>query len=111
MANYDKVIWEVLLEAGRAGISVQKLARHVYNACNTLFQPVDYAQVHGYVSQFLLRHSKDPTSMVFRADTRGIYRLNPENQESRQLMLQFESGKNAVEEEKKSPIDLSLPLF
>lgn len=109
--NYDKVIWQVLLEAGRSGISVQKLARHVYNASNSLFHPVDYAQVHGYVSQFLLRHSKDPSSMISRADLRGIYKLNPENQESHQLMLQFENEKRAAEEPQNPPVDLSLPLF
>lgn len=110
MGEYDKAIVSVLLEAGHAGISVQKLSRHVYNSCNSLFNPVSFDEVHSYVSQYLLRNSKSPTSMITRADTRGIYRLNLNNQESRQLYLQFTEQAEAVEPTTEHT-DQSLSLF
>lgn len=110
MAEYDKAIVKVLLEAGHAGISVQKISRHVYNSCNSLFNPVSFDDVHQYVSQYLLRNSKLPTSPITRADTRGIYRLNLDNQESRQLYLQFTEHEDNAEPQKRD-VDLSLSLF
>ena len=39
--NYDKEIWRVLTEAGMNGLSVQKIARHVFNASNNHpFNPI-----------------------------------------------------------------------
>lgn len=110
--EYDKEIFKVLTEAGSAGISVQKLSRHVYNAHNSLFNPIGFDDVHAYVSQFLLRNSKDPSSVVERTSTRGVYRLNMESQEGRQLMLQF-SEHDSMEPETPEPkdVDLSLSLF
>ena len=35
--QYDKEILRVLAEAGNEGLSVQKVSRHVFNACNSLF--------------------------------------------------------------------------
>ncbi|MBQ9636634.1 MAG: hypothetical protein IJV36_01900 [Prevotella sp.] len=110
MGEYDKAIVKVLLEAGHAGISVQKISRHVYNSCNSLFNPVSFQDVHHYVSQYLLRNSKAPTSTIARADTRGVYRLNLDNQESRQLYLQFTEQEDAVQTATPE-IDLSLSLF
>lgn len=110
VGEYDKAIVKVLLEAGHAGISVQKISRHVYNSCNSLFNPVSFEDVHQYVSQYLLRNSKLPTSTISRTDTRGIYRLNMDNQESRQLYLQFTEKEDAAETETPD-VDLSLSLF
>lgn len=110
--DYDKEIWRILLEAGDAGLSIQKLSRHVYNACNSLFMPADFSHVHQYVSQFLSRHSKDPQSMITHTGQRGIYRLNPDNQQSRQLMLQFKEEQTPDDDDTELPsLDLSLSLF
>ncbi|MBR5656274.1 MAG: hypothetical protein IKW98_06275 [Prevotella sp.] len=110
--EYDKEIFKVLTEAGSAGISVQKISRHVHNAFNSLFNPIAFDEVHAYVSQFLLRNSKDPNSVIERTPVRGIYRLNMESQEGQQLMLQFSERQ---EEEPEPPqsncVDLSLSLF
>ena len=110
--EYDKDIFKVLTEAGSAGISVQKLSRHVYNAHNSLFNPIGLEEVHAYVLQFLQRNSKDPNSVVERAETRGVYRLNTKTQEGLQLMLQFSDHCETEEEVPQTPdVDLSLSLF
>ena len=41
----------VLAEAGDDGLRVAKIAKHVLNACNSLFAPLGYDEVHAYVQQ------------------------------------------------------------
>ena len=114
LAHYDLEILKVLTEAGGAGISVKKISRHVFNACNSFFNPIDFESVHEYVQQYLQRNSKLPTSLIVRAETRGIYKLNPDNQEGQQLMLQFaeeREGEDSTEKDSQDTVDLSLSLF
>lgn len=87
--DYDKAIMTLLVEAGDKGLSVQKLSRHVYNACNTLFHPVSMSDVHQYVYNYLQRHTKGQHPMVCRTGQRGVYKLNSDNSECQQLLLQF----------------------
>lgn len=109
MNNYERHILRILTEAGTEGLSVAKIARHVYNASNTFFETVDFEEVHRFVSSYLLRNSKSADSLVEKTE-RGIYRLNANSAESRQLMLQFCDP----EEDDDAPArqeDLSLSLF
>lgn len=87
--NYDREIIRVLSEASSEGLSVQKIARHVFNACNSLFYILDFEEVRAYVMQYLLRNSKNQNSIIERAERRGMYRLNYNSRETMQLMLQF----------------------
>lgn len=107
--DYDRNILKFLTEAGEQGLSVQKLTRHVFNACNTFFEPISFEDVHRYVQSFLLRNSKNPGSLIENTGTRGYYRLTPDNQESRQLMLLFRD--DVPEETPKPKEDQSLSLF
>ena len=107
--NYDKEIWRVLTEAGMKGISVQKIARHVFNASNTFFEMVSFEEVHAYVQQYLLKNSKNPDSIIESAGVRGVYRMNPSSKESQQLMLLFRD--DIREEPEARTEDQSLPLF
>ena len=115
MNEYDKEILQVLLEAGSEGISVQKISRHVFNACNSFFNPVDYNSVHEYVLQYLQKNSKLPTSLITRTSLRGVYCLNLANQQSQQLVLQFKEnmGENngLSSSDSTDSLELSLPLF
>lgn len=106
---YDRLIQTVLAEAGNEGLSVQKISRHVFNASNSLFNPVNYDDVHAYVLQYLQRNSNNPNSIIERTSTRGIYRLNPTSADAQQLMLRFQEP--AQEEPTKVYKDLSLSLF
>ena len=106
MMNYD----QVLTEAGENGLKAEKVARHVFNACNSLFCPASYDDVHRYVAQFLQRSARNPDSIIEKADARGVYFLNPDAHETQQLMLRF-SRVEEEEESKAPPVDLSLSLF
>ena len=112
--TYDKQILQILTDVGEQGIGVQQLAKHVYNLNCTLFSQPDLQELHGYVQQYLLRNSKSPQSLIERTDRRGYYRLNIQNNDdARQLMLEFREHADLQEEEKeeKPPCDFSLSLF
>ncbi len=106
--NYDKEIIRILTEAGDRGLQVQKIARHVFNSSNSFFCEVNFDDVYRYVQQFLKRNSKNPDSIIEKADAWGCYHLNFQSQETQQLMLQF---REEPEEVKTPQEDLSLSLF
>ena len=111
MQKYNSEILRILVEAGDEGLSVKKIARHVHNACNTLFSTVSFDEVYTYVAQYLIRNSKNADSMITRTDVRGNYRINPRNEDSQQLMLQFQDECDEKENIEEPSVDQSLPLF
>ena len=44
--KYDRLIIEILMEAGSDGLTVRKVSRHVFNAVNGLFDEADIEAVH-----------------------------------------------------------------
>ena len=110
--SYDDTILKVLTEAGKEGLSVQKIAHHVFNASNTFFETVSLEEVHRYVQQYLLRNSKSEQSLIQRTEKRGYYRLNTQNSaDARQLMLNFREEEEETQEKEKPTQDFSLDLF
>lgn len=109
--SYDQQILSILMEAGERGISVQTIAKHVYNMnCTFFFQP-DYEEIRSYVQQYLLRNSKSPQSLIDSTGRRGYYRLNTTGSvDAQQMVLQFREDHEEKEEEKPQ-VDLSLDLF
>lgn len=105
----DNIILRILAEAGPAGLSVMKIARHVYNEQNTFFNDVSFEDIHREVQQFVLRHSGRNDSLLERMEKRGMYRLNQNSPETIQLMLQF--GGDEEEQTEKTVEDQSLSLF
>ena len=109
--TYDQQILQVLTEAGECGVSVQAIAKHVYNMNCTFFVQPDFEEIRTYVQQYLLRNSKSQQSLIESTGRRGYYRLNTENNaNARQLMLAFREPMTE-EKEEKPVIDLSLNLF
>ncbi|MBQ6652334.1 MAG: hypothetical protein IJM81_02920 [Prevotella sp.] len=108
--NYESEILRVLTEAGGEGLSIKKISRHVFNACNSFFAPADYEEVHAYVARYLVAHAQNANSIIEKTDIRGIYRLNMDMPESQQLRLQFFEG-DEDNTPQFSEIDQSLPLF
>lgn len=106
--NYDEIIFKILQEAGNEGLSVGKVSFHVYNACNSFFNRVELSEVRQYVSQYLSRNSRNPSSLVEKTERRGVYRLNFNSAETCQLLLRFAE---AEEPAKPAPQDTSLDLF
>lgn len=73
--KYDRLIIEILMEAGSDGLTVRKVSRHVFNAVNGLFDEADIEAVHKLVRAFLLRHSKGVSPALDRPK-HGSYALN-----------------------------------
>jgi hypothetical protein len=110
--TYDKQILHILTVAGEHGISVQAIAKHVYNMNHTFFLQPDMEEIRSYVQQFLLKNSKSSQSLIESTGRRGFYRLNTTgSQDALQLMLQFREEQQEKEEEKPPVQDLSLDLF
>lgn len=110
--TYDRQILQILTDVGDKGISVQLLAKHVYNLNSTLFFTPDLAEIRTYVQQYLLRNSKSPYSLIESTGKRGIYRLNTTNNaDARQLILEFRESLQTEIKEEKPAEDLSLSLF
>ena len=110
--TYDQQILQVLTDAGECGVSVQAIAKHVYNMNCTFFVQLDFEEIRTYVQQYLLRNSKSQQSLIESTGRRGYYRLNTEGSaDARQLLLQFRDEKEEEREEEKPQQDLSLDLF
>ena len=109
-SNYDNTILKVLAEAGDTGMSVQKIARHVFNASNSFFEPVAYDDVRRYVQQYVLRNSKGTDALLLNNGQRGTYKINPNSAQSQQLMLMFSDDEDE-DTGKCDDKDLSLSLF
>ena len=111
--NYDQQILSVLMQAGERGISVQAIAKHVYNMNTTFFYQPDYEDIRTMVQQYLLKNSKSSQSLIESTGRRGYYRLNTSgSRDAQQLMLQFTNDQQEEKEEEKPPVqDLSLDLF
>ncbi len=109
--TYDKQILHILTAAGERGISVQAIAKHVYNMNCTFFVQPDWEEIRSYVQQYLLKNSKSNQSLIESTGQRGYYRLNTAGSaDALQMMLQFREEQQIKEEEKPQQ-DLSLNLF
>lgn len=110
--TYDRQILRILMDIGDKGISVQLLAKHVYNQNSTLFFTPDLTEIRSYVQQYLLKNSKSPSSLIESMERRGYYRLNTRNNaDARQMVLTFKEQSSEDEKEDKPQKDLSLNLF
>ena len=110
--TYDSQILQILTEVGDRGISVQLLAKHLYNLNVSLFSAPDYEGIRTYVQQYLLKNSKSSQSLIESTGRRGYYRLNTKNNaDARQLMLMFREHSDEEKEEEKPSADFSLSLF
>lgn len=109
--NYDREILYVLSEAGVKGLSVRKIARHVFNKCNNFFDNVSFDEVHHYVASYLARNSRQKTPVVEKTEVRGVYRLSMSSGDSRQLLFNFSEDTERKEIEAVKTEDKSLTLF
>ena len=64
LTTYEKEILKVLAEAGEQGLPLHKIAKHVHNSCNSLFEASDYTQVYNKVRAYIRRNVKNKNSLV-----------------------------------------------
>lgn len=113
--NYETDIVNILLEAGSNGLSPRKIAHHVYNLHNGLFETADYDTVYKAVAAFVNKNRKGRYALLEPAGKYGFYRLSHCQQAARQQMFDFDAADCYGEEQEKtsgsSGVDLSLSLF
>lgn len=107
--NYDHEILSVLTEAGDKGLSLKKIAMHVYNRANGLFCAADIEDVRRYVANYVARVSRQSGSVIERTDERGVYRINNSCSDANQLHFVFKEYE--PEQPNQSVEDTSLSLF
>lgn len=107
--KYDRLIIEILIEAGSDGLAVRKVSRHVFNAVNGLFDEADIEAVHKLVRAFLLRHSKGASPALDRPK-HGTYALNRRTAEGRALIERLLSEETDQPKQQGSVQELSIPF-
>lgn len=66
-----------LIQAGKDGVRVAQMARHIYNLHTTLFDsPVQYDALRRMLNSFLW-HSTRHRRSIFVQRSRGVYALKP----------------------------------
>ncbi len=114
--KYEKEILFVLNEAGKKGLSIKKITRHIFNNHNGLFEELSFEDVHKTVGGFLRRNSKKRGSVVERTEKNGVYRIKASIKSS-QLELIFKDDNDSQDKKEvkidkdKSELDTSLSLF
>ncbi|MCD7713679.1 MAG: hypothetical protein LUI08_01920 [Prevotella sp.] len=83
--NYEKAIVSILLQAGRRGLPVRKIARHVHNEVNSLFEPSSYEQVYSDVRRTVANNARSKSPLFKHAAKYGYYRLNKYSDKFRKL--------------------------
>ena len=112
MKNLDQEIFRILTLAGHNGLKADRIARHVFNSCNSMFTPLNYKEVHAYVSQFLIKNSKRKDSLIEKGEGHGVYRLNCHSKEAEQIMIKFaDASQDSNQGLKGEDKDTSLSLF
>lgn len=113
--TYEQEILRILTQAGDKGLKTEKIAMHVFNACNSIFMPLDFQDVRMYVAQYLQKNAKAADSVIERGVGQGVYRLNLKSEQGQQISLQFaphDEDRESTEEEKANMLpDTSLSLF
>ncbi len=87
---YEKEISNILLQAGRRGLPVRNIARHVHHEVNSLFVEISYEEVYRDVRNFVLGNSRSKNSLFKHAARYGYYRLNTRSPRYRRLLEQEE---------------------
>ena len=56
--SYEQEIKELLFEAGKEGLSAKKIARHIFNKHNGLFETTPYDEVYKAVQYCIAKNNK-----------------------------------------------------
>lgn len=110
--KYEQDILGLLCEAGDNGLSIKKLAKHVYNMHNTLFESVDFESVYNAVVAFVNKDKRSRTPLLRKTDKWGHYALAYSDNKYSQLMFDFSDVEEEEEDDDaKYVTDKSLSLF
>lgn len=95
--KYEQDIINLLLEVGEAGLPLMSIVKHVFNAHNSIFEPIKEQNVYQSVRSYLIKNSSSVYSLFVKGDD-GKYRLNAKSSQASMLMLQFTDEEEKSEE-------------
>lgn len=95
--KYEKDIIELLQEIGDAGLPLQSIVKHVYNAHNSFFEPVKEQNVYQSVRSYLIRNSSSPYSLFIKGEDKK-YRINPNSSFATSQLLKFNNDDSSTQQ-------------
>lgn len=107
---YEQEILDILTSAGDKGLKVDKIARHVFNNCNSFFETHSLKEIRQCVAAFLQNNSRSSDGLVEKIQW-GVYKLNKNSAEARQLLMKFAEDSEEKEKRTKTADDRTLSLF
>lgn len=111
--NYEQEIKKILFEAGKDGLSIKKMARHIFNMHNGLFHTVPYEKIYKDIQACVAKNNKSSQPFMERTERWGYYRLTKKSEKDQQLTLRFIEEENNGDNEGscRGETDQSLSLF
>lgn len=77
MLNEQQIV-ELLAKTGDKGLTCKKLAKHLYNANNSLFEAASFDDIYRELQAYLNRKTKERFPYIEKTGEWGYYRLNDE---------------------------------
>ena len=69
--SYEQEIKELLFEAGKEGLSAKKIARHIFNKHNGLFETTPYDEVYKAVQYCIAKNNKSAKPFIEKDTTKN----------------------------------------
>lgn len=80
----DLQILQLLAKAGSRGLTCKMLAKHIYNANNSLFEAASFADIYRDTHACLVKMARQKDPFIEKTGQWGYYRINKENIERAQ---------------------------
>jgi len=75
MLNEQQIV-DLLAKTGNKGLTCKKLAKHLYNANNSLFEAASFDDIYRELQAYLNRKTKERFPYIEKTGEWGYYRLN-----------------------------------
>lgn len=114
MNNYEQDIIRILQEAGKNGLPVKKIAKHVYNMRNGLFNTISYDEVYKDILAYINKNNKSRHPLLKKTGKWGYYSLSNYLEAARLQTFNFDAVEEDSDDDSSKVInteDLSLSLF
>ncbi len=92
--QYERDVLIILREAGSNGLPLKRIALHVYNIRNSIFEPLDRKKLYYAIAQWLRQESLHSEGAVKKMSQWGRYSLNKRSKKVRQLESVLSSDDN-----------------
>lgn len=104
MLNEQQII-ELLAKAGNKGMTCKKLAKHIFNANNSLFEEVSFDDIYRDLQAYLNKRALCRHPYIEKTDEWGYYRLNKQKLREKLEWIFEDENHDNEEDIKKEPID------